>query len=61
MDMIDTINAYVLGNVNADDLGLNEDQVIAINTSFHKVDIEQLADDEYDAIVEELAEELEML
>lgn len=56
--MIDTINAYVLGQVSADDLGLNEAQVQVINERFHKVDIEQLADDEYDAIVEELAEEI---
>lgn len=58
--MIDTINAYVLGEVSADDLGLNEDQVIEINTAFHNIDIKQLSDEEYDDIVAKIAEELEI-
>lgn len=57
-EMIDTINYYVLGGCDRKQVGLTEDQIEQIYQKLGSEDkVAELSDEEYDRIVDDLAEQ----
>lgn len=56
--MIDNLNAYILGGFMADELGLTSEDIDTLNYEMQGINIDELNDEEYDELIEKIAEQL---